>query len=111
MTTIFDNGNFWIESVQVVARNVAAGAVDIDDRNFEKGGHIVGVSAVIDLASGSAPNINDAQITVTKLDSSSIVYGDEMTGIRIRSANNTGAQLFFGAHIIIFLFFFFLVKH
>jgi len=100
MTKILDLGDFWIEyfdsiPVTTVTDNVSADSAVF---NLQKPGHFVGGVAFIHGGIGGRPTT-----LILAEDSSSLLYGEQATGIRVRLQVETGSPVVVSTAAIVFM--------
>lgn len=101
MTTIFDNGSFWIESFNVTinsAANIGAHGVDF---TLDKPGHFLGGSATSD---ASDPELVGFQaLTLRQTGSVFLDYGDAITQARVTVWQVDAIARAYEIHVILFM--------
>ena len=100
MTLIEISHQFWIETFQYVRRAIPAGAVDTDDFDLTRPGHIVGVSGCKDAAASVADELH---LSIRGITNNYLSYGLFIDRLRISLVNNAAISRVGGAHAVIFM--------
>lgn len=99
MTKIFDDGNMWIESHQIVATSIGIGGTKTTDVTLDKPGRYVGASGY---SKGNTSN-NVGGIQIANTDNTQLTYGQAVSAIRIRTFNASGASNVIEQWLMVFL--------
>lgn len=103
MTVIFDNGNLWIENLDVPQSSIPATTVNNFDQTLGKAGHFVGISIALDTFETSAASMRNFTVAVKRIDNAQLIYGQQISQIRVVIANNQGAARTLGCHVIVYM--------
>lgn len=103
MTIIYDKGEIWIDSIRIPFQNVNAGAVVTVDVNLQKPGFYVGSSVERITQSAAVADLIGTTAALYKTDNTRFQYGQQITSVRVRIANNTGGLLNLAAQVMLFI--------
>jgi len=100
MTIIFQSGNFWIESFQILQASLGATSTRTTNEDLERSGTFLGCS--VQLTGADAAN-RCTSTYGSQSGGAQIIVGTVVNDIRIFIRNDTAGALTIGATVLIFM--------